>query len=236
MKENLKPPLLIVNLKTYDSGTGKNSESIVKICGKLAAATGKTVISAVQTADIYRAAKAAENSAKGKKGKKAAVFAQHIDTVLPGRNTGFTTAESVKKAGASGTIINHAEHKIPMPLVKQAVERARKNGLMTVVCAATTKEAEEIAKNCVPDYIAIEPPELISGNMGVSKAKPEIITDTIKAVHKIRKIPIICGAGISSKEDAEAAIGLGASGILVANFVMSAKDKKKAISELMEGL
>lgn len=223
----LRTPMLIINLKTYASGTGSNAEKIAGICEKLASGTGKTVIIAAQQADIHRAAK---------KAKKISIFAQHIDAAEQGRNTGFVTAEAVKAAGAKGTIINHAEHKIPLFLVKCAVERAKQNSLTTVVCAATAKEAQEIAKACSPDYIAIEPPELIAGKTGVSTAKPEIITDTIKAVHKIRKIPVICGAGVSSKEDVKAAIRLGAKGVIVANFVMSAKDKEKAISELLGGL
>ncbi|MBI2139276.1 triosephosphate isomerase [Candidatus Woesearchaeota archaeon] len=221
----IRTPILIINLKTYASGTGKNAETLVEICEKTA--SGRTIIVAAQAADIHRAAK---------KAKKTSVFAQHIDAAEQGRNTGFVTAESVIEAGANGTIINHAEHKIPLMLVQKAVERARQNKLITVVCAATAKEAAEIAKACSPDYIAIEPPELISGKIGVSTAKPEIITDTIKAVHKVRKTPVICGAGVSSREDVKAAIRLGAKGVIVANFVMSAKDKKKAISELVEGL
>lgn len=221
----LKTPMLIINLKTYISGTGKNAETVVELCEKLA--SGRTIIVAAQAADIYRAAK---------KAKKISVFAQHIDAAEQGRNTGFVTAEAVSEAGAKGTIINHAEHKIPLMLVQKAVERAGQNKLITVVCAATAKEATEIAMACSPDYIAIEPPELIAGKTGVSTAKPEIITDTIKAVNKVKRIPVICGAGVSSKEDVKAAIRLGAKGVIVANFVMSAKDKKKAISELLEGL
>ncbi len=215
----LKEPFLIVNFKTYESGTGKNGEIIADVC------KAKEIVLAVQSVDIHRIAS-----------RKTTVFAQHIDPIEQGKNTGFLTAEAVKSAGAKGTILNHAEHKIPMDVLVRSVERASQNGLITVACAATPEDAMDIARNCTPDYIAIEPPALISGNISVSKANPGIITNTINSVHKIKPIPIICGAGICGMEDASAAIRLGAKGILVANFVMSAKDKKQAVDELLEGI
>ncbi|MBI3034440.1 triose-phosphate isomerase [Candidatus Woesearchaeota archaeon] len=218
-------PFLAVNFKTYPSGTGMNALKTAAICRQVASKTGKSVIIAAQAADIYRISKIG-----------ISVFAQHMDGVLPGKNTGFVTAESIRDAGASGSLINHAEHKLSIGLVKQAVERASANNLVTIACAASSDEAREIAANCTPDYIAIEPPELISGNISISKAKPEIITGTIRAVQEVKDIPVICGAGVNSREDVESALRLGARGVLVANFVMSAADKRKAISELVSGL
>src|SRR3989338_7331468 len=147
----LKEPFLIVNFKTYESGTGKKGESIADLC------KAKEIILAVQSVDIQRAAS-----------RKATVFAQHIDPIEQGKNTGFLTAEAVKSSGAKGTILNHAEHKIPMDILVRSVERASQNGLINVACAATPEDAMEIARNCSPDYIAIEPPALISGNLSVS--------------------------------------------------------------------
>ncbi len=214
--------LIIINFKTYNSGTGKNGQKIASECGKL---SKDQIIIAAQAADIFRLS-----------GNGIRIFSQHIDPVDPGKNTGYITAESVREAGASGTLINHAEHKIAMDGICKAVAKAKENNLKTVVCAATTKEAEDIARACDPDYIAIEPPELIGGNISVSTANPQIITGTIKSVHKVKNIPIICGAGVCSGEDVRNAIRLGASGVLVANFVMGAKDKKDAIKELLNGL
>ncbi len=221
MPVKTKTPVIIVNFKTYPSGTGSKAEALARLCKSL---SGKIIVAA-QAADIHRAAKTG-----------ISVFAQHIDPVEQGKNTGFITAESVKEAGAFGTLINHAEHKIPMDKISKCVERARQNKLAAIVCAASTEEAVEIAKNCSPDYIAIEPPELIAGIVGVSTANPEIITKTINAVNRIKKIPIICGAGVSSSQDVSKAIELGTAGVLVANFVMSAKDQKAALKELLEGL
>ncbi len=215
-------PMIIINFKTYDSGTGEKGKKIVDECEKL---SKDSIIIAAQTADLYRLS-----------GNGIRIFSQHIDPVEQGKNTGFITAESVKAAGACGTLLNHAEHKITIESICKAVAKAKENNLKTIVCAATTKEAEDIAKACNPDFIAIEPPELIGGNISVSTANPQIITGTVEAVHRIKKIPIICGAGVCSGDDVRNAIRLGASGVLVANFVMGASDKTKAIKELISGL
>ncbi|MBI4438815.1 triose-phosphate isomerase [Candidatus Woesearchaeota archaeon] len=225
MAKILNEPFIIINYKTYPSGTGRKAEDTAKACIQQAQQAGKQVIIAAQAADIYRLSRLS-----------APIIAQHIDPVDQGKNTGFITAESVKEAGAIGTLINHAEHKISIQSIQQTVEKAHKNGLLAIACAATTREAEAIAKPCSPDYIAIEPPELIGGNISVSKARPEIITETIQSVRKIRPIPVICGAGINGKEDVKKAVELGTKGVLVANYVMGAEDRKKAVEELVSGL
>jgi len=76
-----------------------------------------------------------------------------------------------------------------------------------------------------PDIIAIEPPELIGTGIPVSKAKPEVITDTIRLVREINeKVVIVCGAGISRGEDVKAALKLGTQGVLVASGIVKVKD------------
>ena len=42
------------------------------------------------------------------------VFAQHIDPIKPGNSTGHILAESVKEAGAVGTLINHSERQLKL--------------------------------------------------------------------------------------------------------------------------
>ncbi|MBI2133363.1 triosephosphate isomerase [Candidatus Woesearchaeota archaeon] len=212
----MKKPLIILNLKTYGSGTGRNAKNVAEICRKIS----EDIIIAAQATDIARIS------------GKITTFSQHIDPVEQGKNTGFITAEAVQQAGAKGTLLNHAEHKLAIGEIMKSVTRARENKLVTVVCASNVVEAQEIAEKCSPDYIAIEPPELIGGNVSVSTANPKIITETIRAVNGI---PVICGAGICSADDVKKALSLGAEGILVANFVMGAKDKKKAVSELVQG-
>jgi triosephosphate isomerase len=76
-----------------------------------------------------------------------------------------------------------------------------------------------------PDITSVEPPELIGTGISVSKAKPEIISDTVKLVQKVdSKMTILCGAGISTAEDVSIALKLGTQGVLVASGIVKAKD------------
>ncbi len=83
--------------------------------------------------------------------------------------------------------------------------------------------------------VAVEPPELIGSGIAVSKANPEIISDTVDRIKKVNpKVTILCGAGITKGEDVSSAIKLGAEGILVASGVVKAKDPCNALNELAE--
>jgi len=88
-----------------------------------------------------------------------------------------------------------------------------------------------------PDFIAVEPPELIGGKISVSDAKPEVISDSVKAVKSINnKIKVLCGAGIHNKEDVKKAVDLGADGILVSSGIVKARNQEAALKDLVNGL
>ncbi|MBI2141754.1 triose-phosphate isomerase [Candidatus Woesearchaeota archaeon] len=223
-------PFIVVNFKTYKEGTGGNAVKLAKMCeaAALKAKNKVKVAVAVQATDIFRVAAAVDTAV-------VEVFAQHIDANGQGKSTGFVIAEAVKEAGASGTLLNHAEHKITDIAKRIATAKAAK--LATVVCAADVAEAKTIASlTPSPDYIAIELPELIGTLVSVSKANPEVITSSIAEVRKIKNIPVLCGAGIANGEDVRKAVELGTVGILVATAVVLAKNPEKALAELIKGI
>ena len=215
--------MLIINLKAYEEGTGHEALKIAKIAESFAGKDAEIVL-AVQQADI----KIIVDSVG------IPVFSQHVDPIGYGAHTGWTLPESIKQAGASGTLINHSERRIDFETLEKSVKRCRELGLVTVACADTPENAEKIAE-FGPDYIAIEPPELIGGEVSVSKAKPQIITESVKRVKQFG-IPVLCGAGIKNREDVKKAKELGVGGILVASGVVKSKDSRKAIRDLLEGL
>ena len=224
-------PLIIVNFKTYKEATGENAVKLAKMCESAARkAKGRAKVAvAVQAADIFRVAAAVD-------AKAISVFAQHIDANGQGKSTGFVTAEAVAGAGASGTLLNHAEHKITD--IAKRIANAKKANLTVVVCAANVAEAKAIASlTPFPDYIAVEPPELIGGKVSVSKAKPEVVSASAAAVKSINEaIKVLCGAGVNTKEDVRKALELGTEGILVASSVVLAKNPESALLELIGGV
>jgi len=212
---------LLVNLKTYRAGTGDAAVRIAEAACDVADETGVRVAVAPQAADIRAVAETG-----------AETFAQHTDGVKYGSNTGATHAGAVAGAGADGTLINHSERRLLLADIDAALGAAREESLETVVCA-NNPEQSAAAATLGPDAVAVEPPELIGTGTPVSKADPEIITDTVEGVSEVSDIPVLCGAGITSGEDVSAALELGAEGVLVASGVVKADSPREAMLDLV---
>ncbi|HKZ93218.1 MAG TPA: triose-phosphate isomerase [Candidatus Bathyarchaeia archaeon] len=219
-------PLVLVNFKTYIEGTGKNALKLAKTCEKVSRETKASIGVAPQFADI--APIASEVSIP--------VFSQHIDPFPAGSFTGHVLPESVKEAGAVGTLVNHSERRMRLADIDEIIARARQNGLITVVCSnnASVSVATAALK---PDMVAVEPPELIGTGIPVSKAKPEVVSGTVKLVRQVnRDVVILCGAGITRGGDVSAALRLGAEGVLVASGIVKAKDPYTILTEFAEAI
>jgi len=161
------------------------------------------------------------------------VICQHLDVGEFGQTTGFFIAQMAKSFGAHGSLINHSEHKLPLEIVAEIVQILHRLDMTSIVCAQTVEEVAKIAEFS-PDFIAIEPPELIGSGKAVSKENPTIITNSISAAKDhSRSTKLICGAGITDKSDVAAAIHLGAEGILVSSGVIKAQSWYDKISELV---
>jgi triosephosphate isomerase len=164
---------------------------------------------------------------------KIPVVCQHVDDEKAGSTTGYFVPEVAKSYGAVGSLINHSEHRIEMKAIANLVERLRKMHMTSIVCARSPHEVMEISI-FHPDFIAIEPPELIGSGRAVSKENPAIITKSIEAAGSRSKV--ICGAGITDNSDVKAAMKLGSRGILVASGVVKADSWVEKISELASGM
>jgi len=219
-------PIILVNFKTYIEGTGKNALKLAKTCEQVSSETNVCVAVAPQAVDIAPVAAAVS----------VPVFSQHIDPVLAGSFTGHVLAESVKEAGAVGTLINHSERRLKLADIDAIITRARENRLMSVVCSnnALVSAAAAALK---PSMIAVEPPELIGTGIPVSKAKPEVVSGTVELVRRLnRDVVILCGAGITRGDDVAAALRLGTEGVLVASGIVKAKDPYAVLLEFAEAM
>ncbi len=219
-----KKPLIVLNFKTYAEGMGDNAIRMAKYCEEVSIDSGIDIIVCPQIPDLYRVSGSV----------KISVFAQHIDAVGAGSYTGHITAECVRSAGAKGTLINHSERRLLLADIDSAQNEAKKAGLKTIVCTnniAVTSAAAALA----PDFVAIEPPELIGSGNPVSKANPDIVSGSVRAVKAINPhVKVLCGAGISTGDDVAAALHLGAVGVLLASGVIKAKDPKAALFDLVK--
>lgn len=217
-------PRLLVNLKSYPESSGPRAVEISKFAERVWKETGVLIGVAPNFLDLRAVSSSVE----------IPVLAQHVDPLPPGAFTGYVPPALVKGAGARGSLLNHSERQIPLRSIAEAISIMRELGLLSVVCAPTPSESAAAAA-LLPDAVAVEPPELIGSGIPVSKAKPEVITSSLKAVRNVNEgIPLFCGAGISSGDDVRAALELGSFGVLVASAVAKSPDPYRKIRELVE--
>lgn len=217
--------LIVINFKTYQEATANTAIRLAEICEDVSNDYSVKIIVSPQTADIHAIAETV----------KIPIYAQHVDGVGYGGFTGHITAASVKAAGGSGSLINHSERRLKLAEIEASIAACRAAGLSTIVCTnniATTRAAASMR----PDFVAVEPPELIGSGIPVSKADPEVVRGSVDAVKRIEPgVRVLCGAGITHGEDLKAALELGSVGVLLASGIIKAKDQRKALEDLVIG-
>ncbi len=223
MKEITRTPMVILNFKTYLESTGKNALKLAEISEEVAQETGVNIAVAPQHADLLRISSEVE----------IPVLAQHVDAVDAGGHTGSVLLESIKEAGAVGTLINHSEIRMKLADIQNVVSKTIEHQLGSVVCTNNV-ETSAAAATLKPTFVAIEPPELIGSGIPVSQAEPEIVEGTVEVIHQIDPgVKVLCGAGISTGDDMQAALKLGSEGVLLASGIILADDPKAALTDLV---
>ncbi len=218
--------VIIVNFKSYEEGTGRRGFELARTCEKVSLDSNVDVI--VCPPLVHLGQYADELSIP--------VYAQHVDAAAAGSHTGHITPMSVKEGGGQGTLVNHSERRMRIADIEGAVVECKRVDISTVVCTNSVRVSKACA-SLSPTYIAIEPPELIGGDIPVTKAKPEVISGAVEAIKSVNKeIEVLCGAGIKTGRDVRKAIELGSSGVLVASGVVKSKDPEKTMLDLMSGV
>lgn len=218
----MKLPLIIVNFKAYEQATGDAAVQLALVHEKVAKETGASIGVAVNALDLVSVCDAVN----------IPVFAQHVDAASFGSKTGHILPEMVKAAGAFGTLLNHAEFPLNNADLSASIKAAKEADLFVVACSEDVARAEEIVE-MDPDMIAVEPPELIGGDVSVSKADPGIIEKSAAVVGENR---LLVGAGVKTKEDVSIGLSLGASGVLLASGVVKSQDPYGVLLDLVSGL
>ena len=217
--------MFIINCKNYDEISGDKIIKFVKTAEKIskrykvkiAIAPPQHLIGLVSNSTIP-------------------ILAQHVDDSKVGSTTGYIVPELLKKSKVNGSLINHSEHRIPSKEIQKLVLKLKELKMISVLCVKDVAEVKKYVK-LNPDYIAIEPPELIGSGKAVSKEKPDLIEKASNAVkNEKNKTKLLCGAGIVSGEDVSKAAELGSKGILVASGIIKAKNWDKIISEFAKAL
>ena len=217
--------MFIINCKNYEEISGDKIKKFIKIAEqvskkykvKIAISPPQHLIGLVANSSIP-------------------ILAQHIDDSKIGSTTGYVIPELLKKSKVKGSLINHSEHRISSKEIEKLVLRLKELKMISIVCVKDVAEVKKYLK-INPDFIAIEPPELIGSGKAISTEKPDLIQKAASIVNDSKnKTKLLCGAGIVSGEDVAKSIELGSKGILVASGIIKAKNWNKIISEFAKAL
>jgi len=219
-------PLILVNLKTYREGMGNRAHMIATAAQAVSRESGVTIGIAPGYIDLHPLCHHFT----------IPVYAQHADGCEPGANTGHTTVDAIRMAGAAGSLVNHSERRLTLAEIEAVVRGLQAQKLIAVVCS-NNEAASAGAAALAPDYVAIEPPELIGSGVSVSKANPEIIRRSVAAVHAVApQVKVLTGAGIQSGECVKIAVDLGTDGVLLASSVVKSKEPAAVLRDLVSRL
>ncbi len=212
--------MIVLNLKTYPASL-ERALDFVEIAKDASREAGLPILIAVPSIQLKDAAKIYKN-----------VFAQHVDDSRPGAFTGSIPPEAIKEVKAAGSLLNHSERKVPFEKIKITLERLNDLKLEAIICAESQEEVLKIGR-LNAKYIAIEPPELIGSGISVSNAKPEVVKGAVETIATINgEMSVLCGAGISTREDVQKALELGARGVLLASAFVNSKNPKEFLRSL----
>ena len=212
----------IINLKNYLEISGQKALGITKDAERVSQSLGtRIMISPPQPLLAWVS-----------KNTNLEIISQHVDPNQVGPTTGFSIPEMVKDSGAIGSLINHSEHPVDIITITEILKRMRSLKLVSVVCTKNFNELRVVGK-LEPDYIAIEPPELIGTKRSISTEKPSLISESFQYLKSngIRS-KLICGAGINTPEDVRIALDLGSDGILAASSIVKSNKWYEKIYEL----
>ena len=222
----LKTPAVIVNFKAYSEVEGGKALKLAESCLEVSEESGIKISICPPMPELSLIASAIS----------IPVLSQHVDAKKPGSATGWVTPQMVAASGAVGSLLNHSEHRMMLADIAAAVESCRSLDLVTVVCTDTALTSAAAA-SLSPDFIAVEPPELIGGDVSVTDARPEVVSEAVSAVRNINSsVKVLCGAGVKTGKDVSKAIELGAAGVLLASGVVKAANPKEILRDLVQYL
>jgi triosephosphate isomerase len=161
------------------------------------------------------------------------LFAQHMDPDLPGISVGRVIAEALVDAGASGVMLNHADHPMRLDDIAAAVGRARSIGLMSLVCAGNEPAAAAVAA-LSPDILLYEPHALIGHGGGARRPWIPRINALVRAIEP--QTLIMHAGGVATPEDARDVVRAGAAGTGATSAIINAYDRGKIVDGFLSAI
>ena len=130
-------------------------------------------------------------------------------------------------------MLNHAEHKLTLEEIEEAIRRADEVGLATIVCADSIDEVRAVAK-LSPNILVAEPTELIGTGRPADR---EYVDEVIKVIKDVDPdILPFPSAGISCGNDCYNIIKAGSSASGCSSAIAKAADPLALAEEMISAV
>lgn len=218
---------MILNYKTYEEATGDKAVELTHIAVEaFQQVKNINLVVCPQFTDIYKLKD---------KFPSLEIWSQHIDPIVPGRNTGWISPYSVSEAGGVGSILNHSEHKLTNEQILKTLAHCENYELKTCVAIAS-KDELEVLSNVNPNFIAYEPLDFISTDKSIlDEDKTRAKEFIYELQNKVPQAVPLLGAGVRDADDVSSAIKIGFHGVLVASGFIKSHHPKEFIFNLLAG-
>ncbi len=222
--------IILTNFKAYPTGVFQNAKNLVQMHIDAQKEVEKTKENiqfavAINSLDIQSICDAFAGTID--------IYAQHCDNASFGSSTGKILPEMLLQMGVKGVILHHSEHRFSSENnyaeLIETINYAKKTGLTVVCCAETVEEGAFLSEHSNADFIAVEPPELIGGDISVSTARPELISESVADIGKGK---VLIGAGIKTGVDVQVVIEKEAVGVLLASGVTKSETPYEVLLDL----
>lgn len=214
--------MILINFKIYKETFGDSAVELAKIVKEVG---DKFKVRTVVTASPLDAVRLIRETG-------VEVWLQNVDEFIDGKHTGWISAQQAWELGIKGSLLNHSEHKIPKGKISKILKQKPK-GFEIMCCVTGPGQVAAWTNKVKPEWILYEPPELIaSTKTSVARAEPELIK---RAVEAAGATPVLVGAGVKDKNDAEVSIKLGAKGVGLASAFVLGTDPRKILEDIAQG-
>lgn len=216
--------MIILNLKTYEESTGEKAfrllDALVSLQQKQPEVS-KYIYTAPAMIDLWMIKS---------KYPMLNIISQHVDFANAGSTTGWTPAENLMKLGVEYSVLNHSEHRVWNEDIVENIKNVQAKGLKLIVACENLDEAQKLLE-ANPYAIALESKELIGTGKSITSLMPDSVMKFIEMCKG--KTKLVIGAGVSTGEDIQSGLNMGAEGFILASAFVKATDPELKAQELL---
>jgi triosephosphate isomerase len=214
--------MILVNFKIYSETFGNSAVRLAKIVKEVG---DKYKIRTIVTASALDALRISRETG-------VEVWLQNIDEYSDGKHSGFISAKQAFALDIKGSLLNHSEHSVPKGTVLKIIKN-KPPGFTLCCCVKSPNQAEKWVIKAKPDYVLLEPPELIAS---------ETESVATKNPHSIQKLATLCqglslivGAGVKNREDVKISLKMGAKAVMLSSAFVLSDDPQAVLSDIASG-